>query len=45
MQVYLSWCSSFVETCVKECLEELRVQEGLWRVDRAGECGVGELEP
>ena len=45
LQVYLSWCSSFVETCVKECLEELRVQEGLWREDRAGERCDGEPGP
>ena len=34
-----------VEMCVLECLERMRVQEGLWREDRAGEHGVGEPGP
>ena len=34
-----------VEMCVLECLEELRVQEGLWREDRAGVLGDGEPGP
>ena len=28
--------------CVLECLERMRVQEGLWREDRAVESGDGE---
>jgi len=34
-----------VEMCVLECLERMRVQEGLWREDRAGEHGDGEPGP
>ena len=48
LQVYLSRCCAGggeVEMCVLECLERMRVQEGLWREDRAGEHGDGEPGP